>query len=159
MLSLIWRQCASCMRYKPLTCFYHANKTKTTYKNKCKDCYMVKVKEYDRENWFAYILRNASRRARKRGIPLDVDVEYLERLWWNQDGQCALTGVPIKQDIDAENMDTGSLDQIEPSKGYTRGNVQFVSVWANRAKTTLSMEEFRRRVMSTAQFMSRSGTY
>ena len=158
MISLIWRQCTGCLRYKPLDCFYHANKKKTTFKYKCKTCYRSDVKEYDREKWFAYVLRNATRRARKRKIPVSVNVLYLENLWKHQNGKCALTGIKMKQDIDAENMDTGSLDQIEPSMGYTEGNIQFVSVWANRAKTSLSMDEFRSRIIKTAQFMSKSGT-
>lgn len=49
--------------------------------------------------------------------------------------RCAITG-DLLQDINK-----ASLDRIDSSKGYVKGNVQWVTIQANIAKHTLNIHE------------------
>lgn len=92
-------------------------------------------------------------RAKRKSLTYELDVGFLRTLWKRQEGKCKLSGIELKQVIDKDNLFTGSIDQINPSKGYSKDNVQFVSVWANRAKTNLSESDFRAVILQTAEFM------
>ena len=54
-------------------------------------------------------------------------------------GFCALTGWEI--DMSYSN-DTASLDRIESSKGYTKGNIQWVHSMVNMCKNKYSQDKF-----------------
>ena len=144
------RACTRCLRVKPLEEFYRNG---CRHYILCKTCHKERVKQRDKNNWYSYIHRQARHRAKKRNIGFDITVHDLEQLWLLQGGKCKLSGVPLKPDIDADDLDTGSLDQIEASRGYTKDNIQFVSVWVNRAKTTLSVDSFYDRITATARFL------
>lgn len=83
----------------------------------------------------------AKQRAEKYGGPApDIDREYLYQLFKEQEGRCALSGVPMK--IEKKAITCLSLDQKEPSLGYVKGNVQWVAWAANRAKGDMSQDVF-----------------
>ena len=75
------------------------------------------------------------RSAEKRNIEFSVSIEYLWNLFQNQQQICAITGDYISCINDA------SLDRIDSSKGYIKGNVQWVTKQANVSKHIMSMEE------------------
>lgn len=85
-------------------------------------------------------LRNLHARAMRRGIEIDVDEEYLWRIFLNQGGKCALSGVDLV--FEARSRDTASLDKINSEGGYTKGNVQWLTLGVNVAKGLLSVEEY-----------------
>jgi len=66
--------------------------------------------------------------AKRRGLELDIDLEYLWEIWLEQDGKCVLSGQPLRfehERLKALNQ-TSSLDRIDSTKGYIKGNVQWV---------------------------------
>lgn len=80
-------------------------------------------------------VRRCRTRCKKSKKDLDIDVEYLIEIWGRQNGHCALTNIPLVhggQDINVQ----ASLDRKDSSKGYIRGNVQFVCTAINYAKST-----------------------
>jgi len=90
--------------------------------------------------------RNKKRSADKTGISID----YLKRIWDEQDGTCPLSGVkmflpPNTGWWDNKNrvMDqwVASLDRIDSSRPYEEGNVQFVCFMANMCKNKFSDED------------------
>lgn len=92
---------------------------------------------------FAKIQRSAI----KRNIPFEVTIEYLWNLFIEQNHTCAITGDCI------EHIKDASLDRIDSSKGYIKGNVQWVTYQANVSKHTMSMEslyEFCKKVLNHA---------
>lgn len=96
--------------------------------------------------------REYIRRARNRKHYMfdeRLTVEYLKRLWDDQMGLCALTGIPLVHGINA--ADGASLDRIECGKGYEVGNVRFVTMMTNWARNNRSDEEFRRYLDLIAQ--------
>lgn len=85
-------------------------------------------------------LHDAKQRSRKLEIPINVDKKYLYDLFNEQEGKCVYTGQPLL--VEPNQLQTLSLDKIDPSLGYTKGNVQWVSWAVNRAKGEMSHNEF-----------------
>lgn len=86
-------------------------------------------------------LREARTRCNKFKLPVpDFDDLYLYDLYKSQEGKCALLGYDMV--VERKHPLCPSLDQIEPRKGYARGNVQWVTWIANRAKGDLSTDDF-----------------
>lgn len=75
--------------------------------------------------------RDAQQRSKKKGIPCTITTAWVrERL---QRGVCERTGVPFLFGS-PRHPHTPSLDQIEPSQGYTEENTQVVTHRYNCAK-------------------------
>jgi hypothetical protein len=77
-------------------------------------------------------MAHAKRVCKKKNIKFDIDLNFLEQLWDEQNGRCALTGVRMSY----QNGDLLSvrLNLIEEEEGYTKDNVQLICDGANRLK-------------------------
>lgn len=75
------------------------------------------------------------RSAKTRGYEFNLSLEELWQLFQDQKQTCAITGDYITHISDA------SLDRIDSTKGYVKGNVQWVTKQANVSKHVMSMEE------------------
>jgi len=77
-----------------------------------------------------------------------ITLDYVWDLFVAQNGKCALTGV----DIDFADTNEGhklgettaSLDRIDSSKGYVKGNVQWVHKTVNKLKGDLKEDLFKK---------------
>jgi hypothetical protein len=77
------------------------------------------------------------RRARMRKQHnCDLDIYYLKDIWDQQEGRCALSGIPLQHGSNGDINTKASLDRKNASLGYIRGNVQFLSCALNYAKST-----------------------
>jgi len=76
------------------------------------------------------------RRARNRKINLQLEIDDLKAIWEKQEGKCPYTGweLVLPNYKLRKTPRTASMDRIDSSKGYTKDNIQFVSVMANYAK-------------------------
>lgn len=74
--------------------------------------------------------------AKSRGLDCDLTAEYLDSLWNEQDGRCAYTNVKF------QDASTASIDRVDSSKGYLKGNVQWVLPEVNIIKRDLSHDRF-----------------
>lgn len=94
--------------------------------------------------YFIAQFRSKSRKGRARQLDWDLDADYLDKLWEQQEGRCVYTGWPIqfgKQGKYAREQ-TASLDRIDSTLGYVRGNVQFVHKDINLMKWDHTEERF-----------------
>ena len=71
----------------------------------------------------------------------ELTVEDLKAQWERQDGICPYTGWPMKTPNNTNHYkclertpDRASVDRIDNDKGYTKKNIQFVSLIAQYAK-------------------------
>lgn len=90
--------------------------------------------------------------AAARGIAVEIAIEDLQDLWERQGGKCALSGIPLAIAAKGRGL-TASVDRIDSSKGYTKGNLQFVHKDINLMKNGLDQAyfiEMCRRVTSHA---------
>ena len=97
-----------------------------------------------RKSPFGYFVDKSKRR---KGVEHNIDRKYLEELWEKQNGKCPYTGIKmilpesLKSFCKYPSLEKVSLDRIDPSKGYIKGNVEFVCQGINFAKNDYSKEE------------------
>lgn len=82
-------------------------------------------------------MRSLTASCDKRKLDWDIDSEYLYHLMENQNHVCPYTGFHIS--LADKNA---SLDRIDSSNGYLRGNVQWVYAKVNQMKWDLPEIEF-----------------
>jgi len=71
--------------------------------------------------------------------------EYVLNLLHDQERLCAITGIPLQFEPDVEDREMlPSLDRIDSSGHYERGNLQVVCRFVNRWKSDAVDTEFRR---------------
>lgn len=87
------------------------------------------------ESYKKAMLSSARSRARSKNLDFNIDVSDIEL-----PEVCPLLGIPLS--INASNKEFSySLDRIDSSKGYVRGNVWVISDRANRLKNNATLEE------------------
>lgn len=82
----------------------------------------------------------AKRRAKLKEWDYDLSLEALIEIWETQQGLCALSGVELGY-IGSE-WNVASLDRIEPTKGYTVDNIQWIAWRVNDAKSNMTNQDF-----------------
>jgi hypothetical protein len=95
---------------------------------------------------FRYHLKNVRSHTKKNGKEFDITLQDLKEQWEKQQGVCPHTGWKLKN---AENTnvilpltpDRASLDRIDSSKGYIKGNIQFVAYMYNICKNNFQHED------------------
>ena len=84
--------------------------------------------------------------AKQRNISLQITIEDVWLLFQNQNGLCALSQESLyfaKNSKELkEGLNTASLDRIDSSKGYVKGNVQWVHKDINYMKMNLKQDKF-----------------
>ena len=92
----------------------------------------------DEYSKFRYHFRNI----KKRNQPIDVNIEDLKSQWEIQNGICEFTGVNLilssYSKISKNPIYAASLDRIDNSKGYIKGNIRWVSRAINWMKNSMS---------------------
>lgn len=81
----------------------------------------------------------------RRGMPFEITPEDMYDQYQKQDGKCAITKIPlvmVENYRDQSINQTASLDRIDNSKGYIKGNIQWTHKWINVMRNKLSIEEF-----------------
>lgn len=79
----------------------------------------------------------------KRNKECDLDLPYLKDLWEKQNGKCAITKVDLVLKSGYNKNYQASLDRIDSSKGYVKGNVRYISVSVNWLKNDLDDNHLR----------------
>lgn len=149
--------CFACSTTKPLTEFYSNgcfSDGVKKYRTKCKECVLKEAKHKhpaayaaksarrssSPKNFISGILNHAAKR--KQHLGFNLDLGYLLNLYEEQQGLCALSKVRMTYQAGAGRVATNiSIDRIDSSVGYVRGNVQFVCDVVNRMKQDLTEPE------------------
>ena len=88
--------------------------------------------------YFSSLKRGADGGKGRKPIPFNIPIDYVADLLDNkQKGKCALTGIYI-----SVKDKTASLDRIDSSKGYERGNLQWLHKDVNMMKRHYSQDYF-----------------
>lgn len=112
-------------------------------KRKGSKAYNQEMREYRTKSPEAKIkslLCIAKGRARKRGLEFDVSIDDLDI-----PTHCPLLGIEINYRAKGRggSNNSPSIDRIDTSKGYTKGNVWIISWRANRLKSDATLDELR----------------
>lgn len=118
---------------------YHKSNNGSHYCNH--SCYH---KYNKRKSPFGYFL---NKNKCKKRWEYNLDVDFLKELWKSQNGKCPYTGIKMilpeskRGFIRCCSLEKASLDRIDTTKGYLKGNVEFVCQGINFAKNDYSKEE------------------
>jgi hypothetical protein len=110
----------------------------------CDECYPVYRASYS--IWHA-----AKRRADESNMLFDITPEFIFNLV--AFGYCPRTGLEFRIEDKGSNYSnrhpqTPSIDKIDPTKGYTKDNIQVVCWWYNSAKARYTDEQVLQLCMS-----------
>lgn len=96
---------------------------------------------------FKYFITKCKERKKQNNIEFDIDLEYIKKLWIIQNGICPYTGFEMILPETTHNhskihsLKKASLDRIDSTKGYIKGNVEFVCMLINFAKNQFTKNE------------------
>lgn len=131
----------------------------TIYRNKhmapesWKKLFDIKSRAGNRKDTFSsfkYFITKCKERKKHKGYEYNIDLQYLKELWNNQKGTCPYTGFKMvlpettKSRSQTHSLKKASLDRIDSTKGYIKGNVEFVCLLINMAKNNATKEEVLR---------------
>lgn len=105
-------------------------------------CWKRKSIEKNSKYMSGSVIAKKKRLALRRGWSFEIDADYIDYLWEEQDGKCYYSGKPLPIVKTAKESNAPSLDRLDSSKGYIPGNVVLCDWRVNVAKQTLSIEEF-----------------
>jgi hypothetical protein len=85
------------------------------------------------------LLASAKARAKYQGIPFELTLDdiFIPQV-------CPALGIPLQKGQGALHAGSPTLDRIDNSKGYVKGNVHVISSKANTMKSNGSIQELRR---------------
>lgn len=94
-----------------------------------------------------YMYASAKIRAQKKGIPFDIEEDdiIIPEI-------CPILEVPLFLGHKGNYEYTPSLDRIDNSKGYVKGNIMVISKKANSMKNSASIEELRMFVKNVLRY-------
>lgn len=118
----------------------------------CRSCFNEKRRErrgrYRRQPKVPSVrLNELLRSARRRSsVPCDLTIEFLLELLDKQEGKCYYSGIQMEfvQWGNGRNNYSVSIDQVEPSKGYTKDNIVLCCWGVNQGKGNMSAGEYIR---------------
>ena len=89
---------------------------------------------------FRETLKKVKNRSKSKNRECNIDLKYLKEVWQMQEGKCPYLKRKLVLPLTDQSHDKSnpnliaSLDRIDSSKGYVRGNIQFISTTLNFAK-------------------------
>lgn len=143
-------KCTKCLEYLPITSFYTNKKSSSggrlnvlgrKISGICKECQSEIAKHIDYQSKMLYRAKAAARHA---GREFNLELEDIVI-----PSHCPVLGIELFVTINWEvrntwhHPNTPSLDRVDNSKGYIKGNVQVISMRANQLKSGATLEESR----------------
>ena len=133
--------------------YYEENKDRTKYQ-------LQQNYRQTKENTpWVLMARAAKTRAKERNLEYNIDAEYLKSIWTDT---CPVLGTTLKSALHESGMSRNhkskpqdqspTLDRINSTRGYVKGNVVIISYRANMIKNCGTAEEHR----LIANFIDRS---
>jgi len=137
------KKCTLCKTEKQLNAFHKSSRNKLGRDDRCKDCKSETAREKYRKHPFKYLNNLKKSYCKKNNIPYDLDEEFLSGIWT---GVCPVFNVALVM-FDKKSDNSYALDRLDPSKGYVKENVLFISARANRIKYDATIEELEKIVL------------
>jgi len=145
MTALLEKRCPKCDIVKSRDQFFNNKSKRDGLSTHCVAC----KQSYERANpvlvQTGKMITNARARANKKGLIFDIDHNYVRSII---PSHCPVFGTQLEWSAHRGNgrlplPNSPSLDRIDPSKGYVKGNVWIVSNRANSIKNDASHEELK----------------
>jgi len=130
------RPCMKCKEMKPISNFHKHAKCKEGVNTVCKSCRQtISINGYLKQTTQYKLWYRAKRRAKEKGLDFTINIEdiYVPEV-------CPVFLVPFEENT----PHSASLDRIDSSKGYIKGNVFVVSTRVNVLKNNITLQEMER---------------
>ena len=130
------KTCSHCKQVLPLSSFTLHSKNKDGLQGSCRDCNRAKCIEWNSNHKDTLALNRIKHRALEKGIAFDIDlsdIAYPEK--------CPVFGFDLVRNYKVPCFSSPSVDRIDPSKGYIKGNIQVISQLANCMKQNATPEQ------------------
>ena len=141
------KTCRKCKKELSLDFFTIDSSSKDGFQRTCKECNRAKCIEWNAKNKDSLTLNRIKHRALYKGIAFDIDlsdITYPEK--------CPVFGFDLVRNYKVPQFNSPSVDRIDPSKGYVKGNVQVISQLANLMKqnaTPVQLIQFAEWILKT----------
>lgn len=112
--------------------WYEEHKHLPEYKERVKR----NTQRWQEANPERYMLSQAKHRAKKNNIPFDIEEEDIKI-----PDICPILNIPLMFGEGTGKPHSPTLDRINPKLGYTKGNIQVISLKANLMKSSATPEE------------------
>ncbi|RTL05380.1 hypothetical protein EKK58_08260 [Candidatus Dependentiae bacterium] len=119
--------------------YYHKNKDRMKdysrkYRTENKEAIKLRNQKYVKNNYSLWCIKA---RAKRLGVAFDLELEDIKA-----PEICPILGIKLRVNIGgAPGPDSPSVDRLDPTKGYTKDNIQVISNKANTMKHNASSEE------------------
>jgi len=131
------KECTKCGEVKALDNFGFHKDCKDNLKSTCRQCNREVAREHKLKYPNRFLLTKAKGRAKKFGIPFDLTKEDII-----VPDICPVFNKPLVFGYgNGRNPMSPSLDRIDNTKGYVKGNVIVVSWRANHLKNDATIDE------------------
>ena len=118
--------------------WYHKNKERlNTPERKAKRS--ESVRQWRNKEPLRAIFAGAKSRAKRLGQEFNIQLADLQ-----MPECCPILGIPLYRTEGRATDNSPSLDRVDNSKGYIKGNVRVISNKANKHKSDLSLEDVQR---------------
>jgi hypothetical protein len=133
--------CTTCGEEKPLSAFSRNRTYGDGRQASCKACSKIRAKADRQKNPANLLYLNTKYGAERRGLEFSLTKEwFVEKL---DAGVCELTGLPFGP-VAEHDPYAPSPDRIDNDIGYRDGNGRMILWWLNKAKGTMSEDQFQR---------------
>lgn len=127
------RVCKKCGIWKPRSEFHAHAMCKGGMNTVCKECRKtVSKNQWKNKTYIQKIYDRAKTRATRKGREFNIEIEDIVI-----PDLCPVFGVPLVEETEY----APSIDRIDSSKGYIKGNIQIISRRANLLKNNATIEE------------------
>lgn len=144
------KKCVICKNIK------HFSEFPTGNKNKCQDCFrkiylpqqktyykktasirIEKSKSYRKENYTKVLFGRIKNRSMKKNIPFNLEVQDIG----NFPEKCPVFDIKLEVGEGRPTSNSPSIDKVDNSKGYVKGNIKIISNRANSIKSDGTIQE------------------
>ena len=130
------RVCKKCGIWKPRSEFHAHAMCKGGMNTVCKECRKtVSKNQWKNKTYIQKIYDRAKTRATRKGREFNIEIEDIVI-----PDLCPVFGVPLVEETEY----APSIDRIDSSKGYIKGNIQIISRRANLLKNNATVEELEK---------------
>lgn len=160
-MRLTEKTCSKCKQTKPTDAFYRRPKHQFKLSSYCKECQkgvakeianrlvvakrqaevreMMEERSPEGDVWLAKkLLAAAKARAKYQGIEFSLTLEDI-----HIPHVCPALGIPLQKGKGSLHAGSPTLDRIDNTKGYVKGNVHVISSKANTMKSNATIQEMR----------------
>jgi hypothetical protein len=128
--------CSKCKEELPISSFTKHSKNKDGLQGSCRECNNKSSKEWNANNKDSLILKRLKERSIQKGLDFDLTVADIDVPL-----KCPVFGFDLRRNHKVPLFNSPSVDRINPTKGYTKDNIQIISQLANAMKQNASPEQ------------------